>query len=252
MRKRKLMIPFFAFLAACGPVPPLPAGGGQQAKDHSWKSRNLPVHGRYTRLPVEVFIDNRLSAEQFTAIENAVKTWNAAVSTELVRLVGAIPSPALAQDSTPYTLLNDDTIGIWLANDWSWMKNAEGAAGTTLWCFGESNNEIAASDIYLNADHATLAKFPFGAPPEDSTYVDTESLVLHELGHLLGLSHTSSEWDPDSVMHPVLLPVARRKLSEKDVALVRALYRDEWDPRLAWFRDSVHAADARPPCGSSS
>lgn len=50
--------------------------------------------------------------------------------------------------------------------------------------------------------------------------VDLETSALHEMGHLLGLGHSS---DPDAVMFAYYSGV-RRKLNQNDVDGILALY----------------------------
>ncbi|MGE0174372.1 MAG: matrixin family metalloprotease [Oligoflexales bacterium] len=250
MRTRKFAIPMCLMLAACGPArgknPPREGDRAQQS--YLWKKRNLPINGRYSLLPIEFYIDQEATTEQQLAIESAAQSWNNAVGFDLLRTSGLRENPLKSNPTDPFLLLNDGAIGVWFANDWSWMENSENAAGTTLWCFTHEESEIGASDIYLNADENILGNF-LKAPELEGLHVDTESLALHEFGHLLGLSHTTEEWDPNSVMHPVLPPFAKRQLTDKDIAIVRALYRDEWDERLRWFQNNANSSDSQTSCG---
>lgn len=50
--------------------------------------------------------------------------------------------------------------------------------------------------------------------PEARNRVDLLSVVMHELGHLLGLEHDD---DPDSLMYDLLAPGVRRRVTTADV-----------------------------------
>jgi predicted Zn-dependent protease len=62
---------------------------------------------------------------------------------------------------------------------------------------------------------------------ESKEVVDMQSLALHELGHLLGLTHVESDIDQLSVMNPNLFigeGLTTRKLSRGDVLRIQQIY----------------------------
>lgn len=72
--------------------------------------------------------------------------------------------------------------------------------------------ESMAGDIHFNDDHA------WGA--NDASRYDVFSIMLHETGHSLGLTHSS---DPDAVMYPMYRGISTG-LTETDIAAARHLY----------------------------
>ena len=62
---------------------------------------------------------------------------------------------------------------------------------------------------------------------DERLVVDMESLALHELGHLLGLSHVDQSLDRYSIMNPSLLigeGLITRNISRGDIARLQKIY----------------------------
>jgi predicted Zn-dependent protease len=61
---------------------------------------------------------------------------------------------------------------------------------------------------------------PFQRPTATAKQFDLESVALHEMGHLLGLGHST---DQNAAMYPYWAGV-RRNLNQDDVDGIMALY----------------------------
>ncbi|KAL1803609.1 hypothetical protein ACET3Z_032256 [Daucus carota] len=69
--------------------------------------------------------------------------------------------------------------------------------------------------LHFDADES----FSIGAIPN---YIDLESVAVHEIGHLLGLAHSTVQ---DAIMYPTLLyGVVKTNLQPDDIQGIKALY----------------------------
>lgn len=92
--------------------------------------------------------------------------------------------------------------------------NFDGPGGTTAHAFGPPSG-------ILHFDGDDMYRFSVDAPL-GSDKVDVESLSLHEIGHLLGLDHSTIE---EAVMFPTLyLGVRKTRLARDDLDGIKKLY----------------------------
>lgn len=165
-----------------------------------------------------------LSAEQVAGVlARSIATW------EAVECGGrplGIDLEILADASTCVAPLYRDDAGnvntIMFVQDWGDRAYDPAAfAVTTVW-HRRSTGEILDVDMEINERRG-----PYGiCPPEgclDTRTVDLENVVTHELGHYLGLAHSS---EPDATMYASALAgeTIKRDLTADDVAGICAVY----------------------------
>lgn len=160
---------------------------------------NCPNTGNYKQqsLPVRLQVNNSVPSTYYACIESAIATWN-----------GFNPNLFVMAQGSATQL---DWYAVRPAN---MVQNME--AITAIQFAGPS---ILSADIEVNAQDFNIAP-----DVASNGSIDCESLLIHELGHSLGLVHTT---DYNSVMYPALaLGQTRRTLQPTEEAAIQCLYQN--------------------------
>jgi hypothetical protein len=181
---------------------------------------------RWRQFPVRYFITNTgvagVTAQQFqTAVSRAFSTWHAVEDTETSStFVGFVQAPPFVDDGA-------NIIG------YLNQPGQDRTLAATTFTVDETDGRILESDIYFNAI------FPWSTAEAGGTdRYDVESIALHEIGHLLGLSHSAlGETDiiggsrrvigAEAVMFPIAFTpgnIANRSLKSDDIAGISDIY----------------------------
>ena len=190
-------------------------------------SRVAPL--KWNRLPVHLLITDRgvpgvTSGDLQASVSRAAARWQtvptSAVTLETDGLTRALPGEQDGQS----------TIGFIDRPD------LDRVLGATSFVIDRATGELLESDIFFNAAFPWTA----AASGEPNRY-DLESIALHELGHLVGLSHSAlGETEPrpgggrhvigaEAVMFPIAFAagsIAARELKADDIAGVSDIYPD--------------------------
>jgi hypothetical protein len=141
----------------------------------SWKSD----------VPISIYVHESFPAEQLPALRNAFKHWEDKLGRPLFKQAGVQGGPKLAK--------RDGVSAIYWMDEWEADKSGEQARTTIYW----ENTQIKEADMKLNVKDFTLSS----KAPLNGTEIDLESLLVHELGHVLGLQHNTTT---QSVMAVIL------------------------------------------------
>lgn len=193
-------------------------------------SPNFGLHspGGWRDLPIHFSVGYTMSAEQQKGLVRAMHVWEAAVGRQLFSFDGV--QAGVTGDSFPdlYSSLNDGVNGHYLDENWGKTEKPSVVLATTIWDNDPRNtSKITTADIRFNANYYTIGDSFTAHAIGSKEVVDIETLAIHELGHLLGLTHMSSAVDPRSIMTPSLYigeGLANRHISRGDVERIQKIY----------------------------
>lgn len=190
--------------------------------------------GGWTNLPIKFKVGNQMDPTQKAGLEAAMRTWELATGRTLFEFTGI--HEGTDGDSFPdlYSSLQDAVNGHYLDHDWRKTGKPDVVLATTIWSnSARDTRTIDKADIRFNVQDYSLgdAFVLKGVYIEESGKyldpVDMQTLAIHELGHLLGLSHVSAEVDSISIMNPYIYigeGLTNRHLSPGDVERVQKIY----------------------------
>ena len=190
-------------------------------------------HG-WVKLPIEFKVGNSMDPEQKSGVLAAMKTWEIATGKTLFKYIGV--QDGVDGDSFPdlYSSLKDAVNGQYLDANWKKTGKPDVVLATTIW--NNSSHDSAAistADIrfnvqdYVLGNSQTLKGAYVEATGQFKDPVDMQTLALHELGHLLGLAHVSSDMDAVSIMNPYVYigeGLTNRHVSTGDIERIQKIY----------------------------
>lgn len=198
---------------------------------HDPESKYFGIHAvdGWKELPIHFKVSYELNEQQIEGLKRAMETWEIAVGKKLFVFEGV---HKLSGDSFNdlYSSLTDNINGHYLDSDWQKTGKSQMVLATTIWSNDNNNtDQITTADIRFNSQYYLIGNsYKIDQRPNDAReIVDMESLALHELGHLLGLSHIKETEDPNSIMNPSLYigeGLTSRSLSRGDIERMQRIY----------------------------
>ena len=167
----------------------------QDGQRVSWKTNGL----------VKLYYDQSVPADMYAPITLAIRTWEATIGRRVFDLQGPLSSPGGPRQDG-YSVL------YWLS-DWDPARVNIEQARTDIYWIG---NQLTEADIAFNAKGFRISAHP--GPGE----IDAQSLVLHELGHVLGLGHTDDR--PSVMAHALPYGTLRQDLKPADSQAIKCEY----------------------------
>lgn len=185
----------------CAPQKPTP----QEACGFNQNSEGQRIAWKAS-VPVKMYVDPSFPQELRQAVSDAMAVWNQQLGRQILVLAGERGGTQVRRDNINI---------IYWSSSWDQGSQAsrEEQANTTI---HYADNQLVEADIQINA-----MNFNYSLNP-NYTETDLQSLMVHELGHALGLKHNSSE--PSVMATKLQNGITRRNLFAADVVNCRCEY----------------------------
>ncbi len=170
------------------------------------------------------FVAGDLDADGRNPMEQMMNAWNASTTNYTF-----FDIDNLTTSNKDYTSLtsfkSDGEFGIYKSTDW--FSNVSSSALAVTQYFGYRRNAGSSSE-YVELYHADIIvnyrDHSFTLDASDNNAYDLHTVILHELGHFIGLAH-ESDYSSDAIMLPYLgRSESKRALATKDADNIRSLY----------------------------
>lgn len=174
----------------------------------------------WAQMPIRFYADSSVDRQQFRVIVESMEIWNRYFDRPVFEMIGRtsdLPEPRLTADGR---VVPDGFNGIFMAHPDNFQRSpyrTEQARASISF----RGDFIYEADILIDSSQ----DFFYTDNPEDGQgRIHFKSLIVHELGHVLGLDHIETS---DSVMAPVLPPgfhPERIQLGEEDLSSLACHY----------------------------
>lgn len=224
MRRFKIPLTLLTMLACTGVGQPASFEPAPSAKRQvRWAKKVIPIAVSSSLTLPNASI--KAGSDVAGAIHGALATWSTAAN------INFLEAPAKVQSISPV----DHPDGVNLITVAATMENLaifgdESSPARTRVFYDANTGEISEADIVINPYTYSVAGAPleFSTDGTPGTY-DLQSTLTHEIGHLLGLNHSSVIGATMNATQGLngtfgLPALGERSLSESDLAAVKSIY----------------------------
>lgn len=214
--KKLLLSSILLLLVSCEP----PTQATIKASSSAASSAMAPSKWPKSAFPLKVKISSDFNSDEIAAIEDMGDAWNDSVNYQETFIDNDGPTAPKTNNLNSYV---DSLIGVYRLD--SWPSELPGTALAVTQIYGTRKN-VGRSSEYIRIDHADiLINYEnFSFTTDYSWGYDLQTIVLHEMGHLLGLYHDDSSVD-ESVMFPTITrSVDNRYPHNRDIDTLKNKY----------------------------
>jgi hypothetical protein len=225
MKKLSLFILIFASFLSCKKQE---SGSQSSSASPNFQSGSCSI-GKWASTPIALKMSSEFVGDYTNAdlvgglnpLEQMAKVWNDAVTPQTTLLTVPFSSTATTGYST-LSSFRDSEFGIYKSHNWFTGVSSNALAITQFYGIMRSDSGLG---TYIDLTHADLifnyrdfaADFSFSGNPFD---YDVPTVLLHELGHFLGLCHETAH---TSIMAPYYMSTSR-SLKTWDTNKIKGLY----------------------------
>ncbi|MBF0363149.1 MAG: matrixin family metalloprotease [Oligoflexia bacterium] len=202
--------------------------GNTNSKNDINNNNKIPLKWNQSNFPLQLQISSHFNDSEITTISDATNLWSSNLEIDVPLFNIQVGISNNSEGYRALNLFNDNILGIYKSSDWFPTEYSKALAITQF--FGKRVNsgtkdeyiELKHADILINYQSYFFSNLIDGNTDESGTSeaifnYDLMSVVLHELGHLVGLNHNSSN-DERSVMNPTItLKTKYRSLTAIDI-----------------------------------
>lgn len=164
---------------------------------------SINVSNGYNSLPYEFRVHNTFTSSEGTSMASAAKAWEDAGK-------GVIAKKSSYTNDVKSYPIKDST-----NNVTKYTASSDYLAQCSWWT---SSNKITEADINFNPSYTIV-------PSPTSSQYDMQTIMTHEIGHALGLGH-SSDTKTTPVMKPTFSTGEKvRTISSDDIDGIKAIYK---------------------------
>ena len=216
--KRVLLLLTLLVLSSCEP----PTQATIKASSSAASSKLAPSKWPSGSFPLSVKISTAFDTDETLAIEDMADAWNNSVNYQVTFMNKGGSTAPKSNNLNSYV---DSLIGIYKLGFNSWPDSLPATALAVTQIYGTRKN-VGRSSEYIRIDHADiLMNYDYFDFTTDGSWgYDMQTIVLHEMGHLLGLYHDESSTS-ESVMFPTITrSVENRYPLDRDITNLRNKY----------------------------